>query len=485
MDNRTDSEEFIPETDSPIIEIHDAGEEAEPVVPEPDIQVEDLPVIDLNFELEEEMPQEEEIDDEVLANISSNLASQVKGEYESEEKEPEKKAPIGLIVAAIVVFALLSATFLLVGTKSGQNLLLRTDLGKKVLAVIIGDTFGETTNYDDGSLTPTLDPSLFLTPTEGALELTPEPTTTVELTPTPEITDEPVVTEPVEEDQTVYNFLLLGIEDVAEIEGQPKTDMVMLATVDTKSGMLHLTTILRDLLVQIPGYTDNTIASVYSEGGISALYDTMEKNFGIVPDGYLLVSYQGFRDMIDLLGGVTIELTAREATYLNKTNYISKPENRTVVAGENHLNGDQVLGYCRIRHVETETKEYNDIGRTARQRKVLYSIFEQLKNKSVTDAYQILKSCLSYVTTDITGEECTAYLEEFLNMPAIGFAEHRIPMDGTYQTNVVRKMSVLVADMPVNREALLALLYPEEEETLENGVSEEGDMTKETPDVTE
>lgn len=487
MDNKNDSEEFLAETDSPIIEIHDSKEASEPVEAEPDDkQIEDLPVIDLNFEMDEEMPQEEEIDDEMLANISNNLASQVKGEYESEEAVPVKKLPVGLIIAVAIVFALLLAMFFFIGTEKGQDILLRTDWGKKVLATIIGDTFGEETTYDDGTTTPTPLPSVAPTPTTAApSDITPEPMVTEEVTPTPEITEAPVVTEAVEEPQTIYNFLLLGIEDVPEVEGQPKTDLIMLATVDTVNGTLHLTTILRDLLVQIPGYTDNTISSVYSEGGISVLYETMEKNLGIVPDGYLLVSYQGFRDMIDLLGGVTIELTSREANYLNKTNYISMPENRTVVAGENHMNGDQVLGYCRIRHVETKDMEYNDIGRTTRQRQVLYSVFEQLKAQSAADAYKILKSCLSYVTTDITGDECSAYLEEFLNMPAVEFADHRIPMDDTYQTTVVRKVSVLVADMPANREALLTLLYPEtEEEAPEDGAADAA-AEEETPAVTE
>ncbi|MBQ9118922.1 MAG: LCP family protein [Lachnospiraceae bacterium] len=473
MDNRNDSDDFFIETDSAILEISNMQKEQESLPEaeellssEPPMPAEELPELDLSFEFEEEMPQEKEIDDEELANISTNLASQVKGEYEEDEDEPERRVPVGLIIAAVAVFAVLALMFFFIGTDTGRKMLLDTSFGKSLVSSAIGDLFEDETNYADGT-TPgpvTEVPQ----PTEGVSTLTPGPTMPAtgdtDITPTPDITEPPVVTEPVEEPQTVYNFLLLGIEDEPEVEGQPKTDLIMLATVDTKTGALHLTTILRDLLVQIPGYTDNTISSVYSQAGILVLYETMEKNLGIRPDGYLLVDYQGFREMVDLLGGVTVELTTKEAAYLNKTNYISLPENRNVVAGENHLNGDQVLGYCRIRHVETENKEYNDIGRTTRQRKVLYTIFQQLREQNVTDAYQLLKKCLSYVTTDITGDECTAYLEEFLNMPMVEFTEYRLPMEGTYQTNVVRKVSVLVADMPANREALLQLLYPERED---------------------
>ncbi len=474
MDNKDDLEEFIPETDSPILEIRDDGEQSEPEN-EPEEMQEELPELDLSFDFEEEEPEKDDIDDEMLASISSNLASQVKGEYVQEEEEQVRRMPVGLIVAGSIVIGLLLLMFFFIGTDSGRKILLDTSFGKYLISSVGGEVFEENVTYAPGTLTPepTTDPGLTMTPEptpDAVLTITPEPTDDPALTVTPE----PTITEAVQVPQTIFHFLLLGLEDEAQAEGSKKTDLLMLATLDTKNGELYLTTILRDLLVQIPGAQDNIISSVYSDGGITLLYDTLEKNLGIRPDGYLMVEYAGFRDIIDLMGGVNVELTAKEAAYLNKTNYISLPENRTVTEGENHLNGDQALGYCRIRHVETKNKEYSDIGRTTRQRELLYSLYGQLREQSATDAYKLLKKCLSYVTTDITGDDCTTYLEAILNMSSVNFTQHRIPMDDTYQTNVVRKMSVLVADMKYNREVLLQMIYPEGEmsQTNENAGTE-------------
>ncbi len=480
MDNKDYSEEFIPETDSPILEIRDDGEQPLPES-EPEKVIEELPKLDLSFDFEEEMPESDEIDDEMLANISSNLASQVKGEYAQEtEAKPVRKIPLGLIIAGSIVVVLLLCMFFFIGTEPGRKLLLDTSFGRYLISSAAGEVFEEQVTYAPGTLTPApaTDPELTQNP-EPTPEGTPEPTMDPALTVTPEPTPTPTVTEALLEPQTVFHFLLLGLEDEAQAEGAKKTDLMMLATMDTKNGELYLTTLLRDLLVQVPGSQDNIISAVYSEGGITLLYDTIEKNLGIRPDGYLLVEYAGFRDIIDLLGGVTVELTAKEAAYLNKTNYISMQENRTVVEGINQMNGDQALGYCRIRHVETQNKEYNDIGRTTRQRELLRTLFETLQKQSAADAYKLLKKCLSYVTTDITGDECTAYLEAILNMPDVQLTQHRIPMDDTYQTNVVRKMSVLVADMKLNRETLQKMIYPAEE------LPQEAATPEKTPAVTE
>ena len=69
--------------------------------------------------------------------------------------------------------------------------------------------------------------------------------------------------------------------------------------------------------------------------------------------------------------GVTIELGEEEAAYLNRTNYISDKANRNVQAGINKLNGNQVMGYVRVRKVKTLGGVNNDYGRVVRQQRAL------------------------------------------------------------------------------------------------------------------
>ena len=91
-----------------------------------------------------------------------------------------------------------------------------------------------------------------------------------------------------------------------------------------KDKTLKLTSLLRDSYVEIPGYKANKLNSAYSKGGVDLLIETIEKNYKIHIDGYASVNFEAFEKLVDMLGGVTIELGKEEAAYLNKTNYISK-----------------------------------------------------------------------------------------------------------------------------------------------------------------
>ncbi|MDE7297693.1 MAG: LCP family protein, partial [Lachnospiraceae bacterium] len=144
--------------------------------------------------------------------------------------------------------------------------------------------------------------------------------------------------------------------------------------------------------------------------------------------------------------------------------YISQPENRTLVVGENHLNGDQALGYCRIRHVGTSQNEYNDIGRTARCRRFIEALYAQSRDKNLGELYQSLKQCFAMLTTDITGEECTSYLEKFLNIKEAEFSSFRIPAEGSYTTSIIRGKLTLVADLAQNRLLWKEFLFPQKPE---------------------
>jgi len=177
----------------------------------------------------------------------------------------------------------------------------------------------------------------------------------------------------------VVNVLLLGVE---EIEGGANTDSIMIATMNTKNKTMKITSIMRDLYVEIPGYNKNRINSAYSKGGIDLLYEVIELNLGIKLDGYVSVNFNAFEKIVDLVGGVEITLTKGEAHYLNTTNYISNPRYRNVKEGTQILNGNQALGYSRVRKKSTGT-ENNDFGRTQRHRIVMNAIFEKMKSKNV------------------------------------------------------------------------------------------------------
>lgn len=277
-------------------------------------------------------------------------------------------------------------------------------------------------------------------------------------------------------DQDVINILLVGEEAINDGGSRGRTDSMMIATINTKQKALKLTSIMRDLYVAIPGYSDNKLNAAYHNGGMPLLKQTIEENFDIELDGSVLVNFSGFEEIIDRLGGVEITLTANEAAYLNRTNYISNPIYRNVRAGTQTLNGNQALGYSRIRYVKTES-ERDDFGRTSRQRTVLNAIFEKYKSKSLPELVTILYDILPFVTTDISKPTIMDYLATVVTLGATELETMRIPVDNAYSASNVRGMSVLLPNtLQDNIDALHTFIFGSEENV---AIGTEGEATEE------
>jgi len=100
-----------------------------------------------------------------------------------------------------------------------------------------------------------------------------------------------------------YNILLLGEEAIGNGSSRGRTDVIIIATLNTKTKSVKLTSLLRDTLVQIPGYKENKLNSAYEKGGLGLLYQTIALNFNIRLDGCVKVNFEKFEEIIDKLGG--------------------------------------------------------------------------------------------------------------------------------------------------------------------------------------
>jgi len=136
-----------------------------------------------------------------------------------------------------------------------------------------------------------------------------------------------------------------------------------------------------------------------------------------------------------------------------------------VVAGKQLMNGNQVLGYCRIRRVSTGTESY-DFGRTQRQRKVLQAIYNKLKSKNIVSLVVTMNKILDQVEikTDISNKTFNYCLEEAVSLKVKELETFRIPADGSYENVSVKigkaKASVLMPkDMEALRKQLNEFIY--------------------------
>lgn len=226
----------------------------------------------------------------------------------------------------------------------------------------------------------------------------------------------------------VNNYLVIGIEEFGNAKN---TDTMILVSINTKDRTIKLTSFLRDIYIESLG--KKKLNAFYSEGGPEYLVNILESTFKIHIDGYASVNFESFEYIIDRLGGITIELGKEEAEYLNKKNYISNPIYRNVVPGINQLNGNQALGYCRIRKVKTLVGANDDYGRTLRQRRVLNAVFEKYKSQSIFKLLPIMKECLGYVNTNLEKGQIEKILETVIENKITTMNNFRIPVDGLFE----------------------------------------------------
>ena len=265
----------------------------------------------------------------------------------------------------------------------------------------------------------------------------------------------------------VYNILLVGVEAIGNNSvASGRTDSIMIATINTKQKTLGLTSIMRDSYVTIPGYYNTKINAAFGHGGINLLYETIAYNYNLRLDGSAIVSFETFQKIIDELGGIDIEITPAEAQYLNTTNYVSKKSNRTLKPGVNHMNGNQALGYARVRYRATLDGSVDDFGRTSRHRRVMGAIFKEVKKSNPITLVKLLDTVFSQVQTDIKKSNASSYLAEVLELSLDGVPldNLRLPVDGSYQGAKINRQAVVTFDSAMNKDALANFVFASHKE---------------------
>ena len=263
-------------------------------------------------------------------------------------------------------------------------------------------------------------------------------------------------------DDQVINILLIGREGIHDGSGNGRSDSMIIASLNTEEKTIKMVSVMRDCYVSIPGYKSNKLNAAYSFGGGELLSATIEQNFGVLLDGYVVVDFAGFKKLIDKIGGVEIELTESEAQYLNTTNYISDKSQRNVVPGKQTVTGTQALGYCRVRKRAAINGENDDYGRTYRQRAVLTQVYEKVKKLNIAQALSLANTLLGYVTTNIDRNDIMDYATAVIQLGIPEIETMRIPVNGGYSGQNLWCGSSLVLASSVNKDAILDFIYGDE-----------------------
>ena len=220
------------------------------------------------------------------------------------------------------------------------------------------------------------------------------------------------------ENKYIKNYALFGVDSRGKENG--RTDSLMVCSVNSKTGEITLTSILRDSYIKIAQVGDedygfDKINAAHSFGGPIMTVKTLNENFDLNIHDYAEVNFKAVADIVDALGGITVNVKEDEIDNLNK--YIGE-NNRLLKgakskeltkAGNQNLDGKQALSYCRIRYAGN-----GDYQRTARQRIVLGKIYSKLKSSSLLTQKKALESVLPYITTSMSSNDMWPIIMAYL-----------------------------------------------------------------------
>lgn len=278
-------------------------------------------------------------------------------------------------------------------------------------------------------------------------------------TPRPSPTEVPGLEAPV-------NILLIGIDNFSgSTEGaRGNADGIMFATLNPLTREFILTSFLRDTRVRVNDSYYDKITNVYHTGDVALLRETLEQNFEVPIDYYVIFGYPEVAALVDAVGGVDVELSAQEIysmegkiidiAYMLGENYQDYVLNIDQ-EGLNHLNGIQAAAYTRIRPAEGGY----DVGRTERGRDVVMKVLEKAFAMNSGDMLQLADVFYNQLETDIPD---ALFIQLGLNASELKkykqVSDH-IPIEDSYESGNTGSGYYVIPDFEINNKHLQESLF--------------------------
>jgi len=235
------------------------------------------------------------------------------------------------------------------------------------------------------------------------------------------------------------NILLMGV-DRRELrpDEHPRSDSMMVVSIDPVTKTYDLFSILRDTYVKIPGYGSSRINSALAEGGPELAMSTVSDFTGVPVDRYVITDFEGFKSLIDAVGGVEIDVE-KNMRYRDPTD--KGQYDIDLKKGLQRLDGDKALQYVRFRH-----DAMSDYTRTERQRKLLAALAVQMqKGTNLIQLPAILDSVRPYIQTNMSSTDMVKLAGLALSLKPDQAGQYQLPPMGAFREEN-RGGSVIVPD---------------------------------------
>ena len=202
------------------------------------------------------------------------------------------------------------------------------------------------------------------------------------------------INEGIEEKLSGYtNIALLGLDTKDNTFANSRSDCIMIISINNETNDVKIVSVYRDTYLQIEGVGLDKVNHAYAYGKAPLALSTLNTNLDLDITKYVTINFESVVQIVDAVGGVSIDVTSAEATQIPGINS----------AGTYNLTGKQALAYGRIRIID------NDYARTERMRNVLIKFFEKIKAYPYRMLNKLIDQLLPCVTTNISQTEILSY----------------------------------------------------------------------------
>lgn len=256
----------------------------------------------------------------------------------------------------------------------------------------------------------------------------------------------------------ITNIAIFGL-DRRNMDDASRSDCIMILSVDEVTKSMKLSSIMRDTYVSVHDHGMTKITHVYAYGGPILAVRTLNENFGLDIRDFITVDFFQLEKLIDILGGVEVNITPDEIECLNagvkeSADIQKKSATPITVPGTQVLNGMQTVAYCRIRHTVGD-----DYKRTERQRDVMQCILEKLFKVDISRYPEVIANLLPYVETSLNSSKILKLGMDVYTDGMHNIEKQRFPLDKCSRGATIDGIWYLVTDIDTTKSQMHKFIY--------------------------
>lgn len=276
------------------------------------------------------------------------------------------------------------------------------------------------------------------------------------------------------DDDGIFNIMLLGTDGrTEEYTDNARADCTMLLSLNLEDHSAYLTSFERGIGMPITSGPNkgkyDLLTHIFRHGGAAMVVEDIRECFNVDVEHYVHINFSSLIDVVDILGGINIELTEEEAWYLNSVQsgrsvspylnqgyfrYDSDAPEHEFVAGTNKLTGTMALAYVRLRGIDSNWH------RIERQRNVIQACAYAIEDADLVTLNSLANQILPLVQTNLTKEEIGALILALPGFLGVEFEQLTVPAEGSYGGMTgIYGASMLAVDFDYNSALLHDFIY--------------------------